>query len=63
MERVRLNPTIRHQVNEESFYERKKKSIDALGSSSLGIDKARDKIQALDFSELVFNNKLIFFSN
>jgi hypothetical protein len=54
LERARLNPTNRHKVNEESFYERKKKSFDVLGSSNLGIDKGRDKIQALDFSELVF---------
>jgi hypothetical protein len=59
LERARLNPTNRHKVNQESFYERKKKSIDTLGSSNLGIDKARDKIQALDFSELVF--EFLFF--
>jgi hypothetical protein len=61
IERARLNPTNRHKVNEESFYERKKKSFEVLGSSSLGIDKARNKIQTLDFSEPIFKGEIDFF--
>jgi len=61
MERAGRNPTNRHKVNEERFYKGKTQLFDVLGSSKLVIDKTRDKIQTLDFSELVFNDKLIFF--